>query len=263
MQATDPRRFYPDPTGPEHSLLFVGNSREVRRRIVDDVTALGHRLAVYGREWTPDLIDPSLVYGESIDNRQLRRFYSSAQIVLNDHWEDMRANGFPSNRLYDAMACGACVVSDHLGELESEFEGAVATYEDRDQLAAQLERLLADDGLRRSLGARGRELVLARHTFAHRVNELLAVIGPLLATRSQALGAARPRGPILPRAGRPGLDWGAMDTMRQILASIAPGRLADRGTGQGKFVPGGTRARRVPWPWMLARRGRRSGKPLQ
>ena len=190
MQAADPRRFYPDPTGPEHSLLFVGNSRGVRRRIVDAVIALGHRIAVYGREWTPDLIDPSLVHGESIDNRELRRFYSSAQIVLNDHWDDMRAHGFPSNRLYDAMACGACVVSDHLDEIKSEFDRAVVTYEDSDQLARQLERLLADADLRKRLGARGRELVLARHTFAHRVKELLAVIGPLLADRAHALDAA-------------------------------------------------------------------------
>ena len=42
----------------------------------------------------------------------LNRYYSSAKIVLNDHWPDMRAHGFLSNRLYDALACGAFVISD-------------------------------------------------------------------------------------------------------------------------------------------------------
>jgi spore maturation protein CgeB len=110
-QATDPERFKPDPTGPRHELLFVANSRSVRRRIVDDLAGTKHDLAVYGRNWRPDLIDPRYVKGEGIPNADLARYYSSAAIVLNDHWEDMRAEGFISNRIYDALACGAFVIS--------------------------------------------------------------------------------------------------------------------------------------------------------
>ncbi len=43
---------------------------------------------------------------------ELARYYSSASIVLNDHWDDMRDEGFISNRIYDALACGAFVISD-------------------------------------------------------------------------------------------------------------------------------------------------------
>ena len=66
------------------------------------------------RQWTPELVDPRFVKGEGIPNHELARYYSSAAIVLNDHWDDMRAEGFISNRLYDALACGAFVISDHL-----------------------------------------------------------------------------------------------------------------------------------------------------
>ncbi len=69
--------------------------------------------------WTPDLIDPRFVRGESIPNADLGRYYSSAAIVLNDHWDDMRAEGFISNRLYDALACGAFVISDHVEGIAS------------------------------------------------------------------------------------------------------------------------------------------------
>ncbi len=179
-QATDPERFRPDPTGPAHELLFVGNSRNVRRRIVDDAVSTGHDLAVYGGRWRPDLIDPRFVKGDRIPNDELRRYYSSAAIVLNDHWHDMRAEGFISNRLYDALACGAFVISDHIDGIEAEFDDAVVTYGDREELARLIERYLADPDERRWRGERGRAAVLARHTFDARARDLIATATPLL-----------------------------------------------------------------------------------
>ena len=117
-QATDPERFRPDPTGPAPRSPVRRQLQEVRRRIVDDVVATGHEIAVYGGAWRPDLLDPRFLKGENIPNDELNRYYSSAAIVLNDHWNDMVAEGFISNRLYDALACGAFVISDHLPELE-------------------------------------------------------------------------------------------------------------------------------------------------
>lgn len=193
-QATDPERFRPDPTGPEHELLFVGNSRNVRRRIVDDAVTTGHDLAVYGGRWRPDLIDPRFVMGEQIPNDELRRYYSSAAIVLSDHWHDMRAEGFISNRLYDALACGAFVISDHIEGLQAEFDDAVITYRDRDELRTLVERYLADPAERRRRGELGRAAVLARHTFEARA-------GVIRATADSILAARRAQPPALTRTG--------------------------------------------------------------
>jgi GT2 family glycosyltransferase/spore maturation protein CgeB len=178
-QATDPGRFYPEPTGPAHELLFVGNSRRSRRAILEDLKPVVHDLAVYGKGWTSDLIDPIHVHGEHIPNDQLHRFYSSAAIVLNDHWPDMRAHGFLSNRLYDVLASGGFVISDAAVGLEDEFDGAVVSYSDPEQLRRLIDQYLADEPLRRSLSARGREIVLARHTFAHRAERLIDLAGTL------------------------------------------------------------------------------------
>ena len=51
-------------------------------------------LAVFGRHWTPDLLDPRFLRGEHVPNAELAAYYSAASIVLNDHWPDMAANGF-------------------------------------------------------------------------------------------------------------------------------------------------------------------------
>ncbi|MFL5675951.1 MAG: glycosyltransferase, partial [Chloroflexota bacterium] len=179
-QATDPERFRPDPTGPRHDLLFVGNSRNVRRRIVDDVVETGHEIAIYGGGWRPELVDPRFVKADRIANEELYRYYSSAAIVLNDHWGDMLAEGFISNRLYDALACGAFVISDHLPELETEFDDAVVSYADRAELGALIDHYLADPAERRARGERGRRAVLARHTFDERAAILRETAAPLL-----------------------------------------------------------------------------------
>lgn len=180
QQATDPDIFYPDASGEhEHDLVFVGNSRKVRRRILSDLLPTDHDLAVFGGDWD-GLLDPRLVAAEFVPNEQVRHIYSSAAIVLNDHWDDMRRHGFVSNRVYDALACGAFIVSDHVNELEELFEDAVVTYRTREELAALIERFLSAPDERRERARRGRKLVLSRHTFSHRVDRLLEEVEELV-----------------------------------------------------------------------------------
>jgi GT2 family glycosyltransferase/spore maturation protein CgeB len=178
-QATDPARFRPTPGGPAHDLLFVANSRGVRRRIIDELTPTSHDLAVFGKGWTPDLLDPRHLAGEWIPNDQLPAYYSAAAIVLNDTWPDMAAQGFLSNRLYDAAASGAFVISDEVAGLEAEFDGGVVAYRDAADLRGLIERFLGDPDARRVHADRARAAVLARHSFDHRVEELLRAIDPL------------------------------------------------------------------------------------
>ena len=97
------------------------------RPIVGDALAAGIRPAIYGGGWR-GLVDPSLVVADHVDNDELPAVYRSAGVVLNDHWDTMRAWGFVSNRLFDVLACGTPVISDHLPEIEVLFGDAVPTY---------------------------------------------------------------------------------------------------------------------------------------
>jgi O-antigen biosynthesis protein len=182
-QATDPERFHVAPTGPAHELLFVGNTRGVRRKVIQDLLPTTHNLAVYGKGWTPDLVGPAAVRGELIPNEDLHRYYGAAGIVLNDHWQDMRAEGFISNRIYDVLASGGFVISDHVEGIEEEFDDAVPTYDRPEELRDLVDRYLADPEERRRRAERGRRAVLERHTFEQRVSVILDVAGPLLAAR--------------------------------------------------------------------------------
>ena len=127
-QATDPERFRPTPGGPEHELLFIASWRPGGRRILEDLLPTERRLAVYGGRWTPERIDPAYLAGGAVPNPDLAAYYGAASIVLNDHWAGMRREGFLSNRLYDASAAGAFVITDDVEGLDAEFDGGVIGY---------------------------------------------------------------------------------------------------------------------------------------
>jgi spore maturation protein CgeB len=60
----------------------------------------------------------------------------------------MRAHRFVANRTYDALACGALVVSDDVAGLNGSVGKGVATYAQPHELGELIERLLADPAQR-------------------------------------------------------------------------------------------------------------------
>ena len=95
----------------------------------------------------------------------------------------MRHEGFISNRVYDALACDAFVISDEVDGIEAEFDGAVPTYRSREELEPLIARYLDDPDERKRLASLGRAIVLERHTFDLRAQALRDVAEPLARTR--------------------------------------------------------------------------------
>ena len=93
---------------------------------------------------------------------------------MNDDWPDMRAAGLLSNRLYDALASGAFLISDSVAGMADEFDGAVIEVESAGQLRWAIRDHLASPETRRRLAERGQKAVLGRHTFGHRVDRILS-----------------------------------------------------------------------------------------
>ncbi len=177
LQATDPELFHPDRgrTDEGDALVFVGGSRQHYRQIVRHSVVSGLPLSVYGSDWE-ELIPPHLIKGTFVPNRDLGALYASAGVVLNDHWEDMRREGFLSNRLFDAVASGARVISDDVAGLDGMFENSVQVATD----AASLTRLVRHDPLDHTFGTdEERRRVAGRvhreHSFHQRAKRLLDV----------------------------------------------------------------------------------------
>jgi Glycosyl transferases group 1 len=173
LQATDHRRFTRRAIDPahRHDITVVAKTRDILRPVVADALAVGLRPAIYGGGWR-DLVDPAVV-ADYVDNEMLPTVYSSAGVVLNDHWGTMKAWGFVSNRLFDVLACGTPVISDAVDGVADLFDGAVLEYHTPDELRSLVDEVLADPAAARERAERGRELVLASHTMDHRARQLL------------------------------------------------------------------------------------------
>ena len=114
---------------------------------------------------------------DHVPNDELRRVYSSAKVVLADHWDDMREHGFVSNRIYDALACGAVVISDDVVGLTERFAGPVACYRSPDELRELVHTWAADPRDPEPAAAARRAAVVSAETFAARADNLLATLG--------------------------------------------------------------------------------------
>jgi glycosyltransferase involved in cell wall biosynthesis len=174
LQATDHRRFHPRAVDPahRHDVTIVAKTRDVLRPVVADALAAGLRPAIYGGGWRT-LVDRDLVVADHVDNEILPIVYSSAGVVLNDHWRTMRAWGFVSNRLFDVLACGTPVISDPVEGMDELFDGAVPEYHTPDELRALADEVLAAPETARQRAERGRQVILANHTFDNRARQLI------------------------------------------------------------------------------------------
>ena len=178
LQATDPQRFAPGPGRPNLAteLLFVGNSRGVDRSAVRHAIQGGFRLAVYGVGWS-DRIPDHYVVNEGFPNDRLPELYRSAQVVLNDHWPAMARAGIVSNRLFDAVAAGAVVVSDEIEGLGRLFGSSVSMYSDQETFESAVVEALkgADSAADSGDGVR----VRSDHSFDARSTVLVSDISNL------------------------------------------------------------------------------------
>ncbi len=190
-QAADDRAFTPGPVDPGRAsrVLFLGNTRSVARPAVMAAVRAGLPLTLVGAGWHR-FVDPDLVARTGVPPEELPAWYRSAEVVLNDHWDEMRRWGLISNRVFEVLACGGCVVSDALPGLEELLDGAVPTFTEAGGLAATVTALLDDPSRRAALAARGRAAVVGAHTWRHRaaaLRELVAGLPP----RPPLAGAAR------------------------------------------------------------------------
>lgn len=157
-----------------HGIVFVGNARRLSskpqsRPILEHLISLGSpwidRLEVWGNGWE-GLIPSACIKGHAYDNRQLNELYASSMVVLNDHHEDMRTEGFINPRILDVMASGGLVLSDDLHDHRRLFGDALLTYRTPEELRQHLDRCFSDPDFRLNRIERGLQTV-TQYTFDH------------------------------------------------------------------------------------------------
>ena len=183
-QATDARLFGTAhaPETRRAAPVFVGNSRREYRTMVKWCIERAVPLDLYGGGWD-GVLPPGYLRGRSVSNRDLPALYASHLLLLNDHWDSMRDNGFLSNRLFDGSATGTPILTDPVAGLASVFGDTIPTASEPDGFAATIRACLDDPAPVLARAARAREIVLGAHTFDHRAATLAAAIDRIAAGR--------------------------------------------------------------------------------
>ena len=179
LQCTDPGLFYPDRSDPgeeeKTDILFVGNSRGVLRKPVAYSMQKGIPVTIYGPNWEK-FLPPEMISGTFIQNEDLRKYYSNCNILLNDHWDEMAEGGFISNRIFDALACGAVIVTDRVKEIEKVFPGGLFYYDSADTFEEQIQWIRNHFTAARKRALKNVQKVLKYHTFDRRAETILQVV---------------------------------------------------------------------------------------
>jgi len=165
-------------------IVFVGSYYPNRAAMLEPLTSFN--LTIYGPGWNELPIDSKLrplVRSAHIRPDQWRSIYNASKIVLSIHYQDP-LNRFPvyqaSPRVFEAMACGAFVLTDRQKDVLALFEDErhLATFSDGNDLVKKINYYLNHDNVREKIAAAGRQEVLANHTYVHRLRTLFEQILP-------------------------------------------------------------------------------------
>lgn len=182
-QATDAGLFREDPAiMRKPSCLFVGNSRREYRTMVRWCVESDLPFDLYGGGWD-GILPPEMIRAPSIANHDLARFYAGHMLLLNDHWDSMRDNGFLSNRLFDGSAVGTPILTDPVEGLAEVFGDSISMAATIDDFANVARDCLANPAPYLERATRARDIVLGAHTFDHRALQLADLIDRLAAQK--------------------------------------------------------------------------------
>ena len=205
-EAADLRRFRPIASDtPREGLVWIGNwgdgerTQEIERFLLGPAQAAALSLDVYGvrypdaakamlarhgaryHGWAPNAAAPGIFARALATVHVPRRYYAT---ILP---------GIPTIRVFEALACGIPLVSAPWEDAEHLFRPGTdyLVARDGDEMTRMLAHLRDDPDLRSALVAAGRETILARHSCAHRVDELLAILARLAAGGDRRIETTR------------------------------------------------------------------------
>jgi len=202
-EAADPRVFYPRASDgePHGDVVWIGNwgdderTAELEEFLIAPVRELGVRATLYGVRYPADararLERDGIAYGGWLPNYDAPEVFARHKVTVHvprrPYVESLP--GVPTIRPFEALACGIPLISARWDQTGGLFTPGADFLVARDgaEMTAHLGALLADPERRRQLAAHGLKTIRARHTCAHRVDELLAICEQIPAPETETL----------------------------------------------------------------------------
>ena len=189
-EAADTTVFHPIPGAPRSGdLVWIGNwgdderTAELHEFLLGPVADLGLAADVYGVRYPEParraLEEAGIVYRGWLPNHRVPTTFARHAVTVHVPRRPYVQSlpGIPTIRPFEAMACGIPLVSSPWDDAEGLFRPGRDYLVARDgaEMRRHLRAILHEPALARALEASGLETIRARHTCAHRVDELLAI----------------------------------------------------------------------------------------
>jgi len=188
----------------EGDLIWIGNwgdgerSAELHEFLLEPVRTLGLSARVHGVRYPDEaraaLAESGISYAGWIPNYDVPRafaaFRATVHVPRRPYVEALP--GIPTIRVFEALACGIPLVCAPWHDAEGLFRAGhdYLIARNGSEMKARLRMLLAEPENARELATTGLATVLARHTCAHRVDQLMDVCSELNLNTQTALAEA-------------------------------------------------------------------------
>jgi spore maturation protein CgeB len=189
-EAADVRRFQPIALPKQGDLVWIGNwgdeerSAELHEFLIEPAASLGLRAQVHGVRYPDEALQAlqtaGIEYGGWVANYSVpdvfARYHCTVHVPRGAYVKSLP--GVPTIRMFEALACGIPLISAPWDDCEGLFSAGSDYLVARNgkEMSKHLRALLNDRELARGLAEHGRDTILKRHTCAHRVDELLAIV---------------------------------------------------------------------------------------
>jgi spore maturation protein CgeB len=195
-EAADTRLCMPRPEiAPERDVVWIGNwgdderAAELREFLIEPVRRAGLRATVHGVRYPAAALaaleDAGIDYRGWLPNYRAPEAFARHRVTIHVPRRPyvQALPGIPTIRPFEAMACGIPLVSAPWEDVEGLFTPGEDYLVARTgaEMTSHLRLLLADPQVAAAFASRGRATILARHTCAHRVDELLAIVSSTVA----------------------------------------------------------------------------------
>jgi spore maturation protein CgeB len=202
-EAADTTVFYPRPT--QHTdgdVIWVGNwgdeerTAELEQFLIRPIESLHLRARVHGVRYPMSaqrrLQQAGIEYAGWLANYEVPDTFGRFRLTVHIPRRPyvIALTGIPTIRVFEALACCIPLICSPWDDAEQLFSPGLdyLVAENGTEMQHHMAALLADPAAASAQAEHGRQTILARHTCAHRVDELLSIVEELDGVSAAAPG---------------------------------------------------------------------------
>jgi spore maturation protein CgeB len=162
-------------------LIFVGAFYPNRWEILRNLIGI-YDIGIWGPGWqrVVDHRNRDCIHASHLQYTEWVKMYNAAKIIIIIHYQDGTIPCFQASpKVFEALACRSFVISDSQKDVFKLFSSGkeLVCFNNIQDLKAKIDHFLHRDEERRMIAAAGYEEVLKKHTYRHRLQEILGHIG--------------------------------------------------------------------------------------